>query len=573
MTQRVSADTVLGDFDGVQLSVMGESYTLGHEGDSFWMEVRNPGSPLEAIRRPIVMSTGSHHMQVYWYPTGKSRIIGQLPHIWLKEDERWIPRNSAFLRPPPDSVSEATRWNLTCNKCHTTNARPRINNLSDMDTMVSEFGIACEACHGPAEEHVRKNRDPAHRYGQHLAGEPDDTIVNPKRLSHVLSSQVCGQCHAIFQFVNLTEFEHWKQKGFRYRPGDDLTDTRFFIHQGQEHAAFIEHLKSDPTYMERKFWSDGVIRMAGREYISLLGTPCFQRGEMSCLSCHSMHGGHGGHGGHSSSGYGSAGASSMTQSEDDRTLEQWADDQLKPDMRGNLACVQCHGDFAEPEALTAHTHHAPESPGSNCYNCHMPYTAYALLKAVRSHQLDTPSVATSLATGRPNGCNQCHLDQTLAWTAEHLEDWYGMEKPSLTPEEESVAASILWGVRGDATQRALMGWSMGWSAAQQASGNLWQAPFLAQLLVDPYEAVRFLAYRSLRSLPGFAELDYDFVGPEDARMRARDRVVETWKRRTEELAEPPTGEALLLDEAGGLREDSLRELLSRRDDRVIELDE
>ena len=56
-------------------------------------------------------------------------------------------------------------------------------------------------------------------------------------------------------------------------------------------------------------------------------------------------------------------------------------------------------------------------------NCHMPYTAYALFKGIRSHQIDSPSAKMTLRGGRPNACNQCHLDKTLQWTAERLEAW------------------------------------------------------------------------------------------------------------------------------------------------------
>ena len=47
----------------------------------------------------------------------------------------------------------------------------------------------------------------------------------------------------------------------------------------------------------------------------------------------------------------------------------------------------------------------------------MPYTTYGLLKTIRSHT-DQQSVGRRrrVETGRPNACNLCHLDKTLAWT-------------------------------------------------------------------------------------------------------------------------------------------------------------
>ena len=201
----------------------------------------------------------------------------------------------------------------------------------------------------------------------------------------------------------------------------------------------------------------------------------------------------------------------------------------------------------------------------------MPYTTYGLLKAIRSHQVSSPTVQASLATGRPNACNQCHLDRTLAWTADRLADWTHAPRPTLTKEQSSTAASVSWLLRGDAGQRALMAWSYGWEAAQQSSGTDWLAPYLAQLLVDPYDAVRYIAYRSLRRLPGFSAFRYDFVGPPADRERARRNVLEQWRRAGG--TGPRAREAILIGRNGRLRQDLVAGLLRRRDDHRVRLQE
>src|SRR6185503_10115548 len=101
-----------------------------------------------------------------------------------------------------------------------------------------------------------------------------------------------------------------------------------------------------------------------------------------------------------------------------------------------------------------------------------------ILKAARSHQINSPTVKASLDTGRPNACNQCHQDKTLAWTADRLADWYKQPKPKLSKDEEEVAATALWALRGDAGQRAIVAWSYGWDDGLKVSGNHWQAPVL-----------------------------------------------------------------------------------------------
>ena len=43
---------------------------------------------------------------------------------------------------------------------------------------------------------------------------------------------------------------------------------------------------------------------------------------------------------------------------------------------------------------------------------------------------------------------------------------------------------------------------------------------LAMLLNDPYDAVRYIAHRSLESLPGFEGFQYDFLAPPAERTAA-----------------------------------------------------
>jgi hypothetical protein len=242
------------------------------------------------------------------------------------------------------------------------------------------------------------------------------------------------------------------------------------------------------------------------------------------------------------------------------------EDQLGQRMEGNAACLQCHAEFERK--LVEHTHHRAGSPGSSCYNCHMPYTTYALFKGIRSHRVDSPSARNSLSSGRPNACNLCHLDRTLGWTAEYLDRWYGATKVPFEGVHENTAASVVWLLSGDAAQRVILAAAMGRREAQLASGTDWQAPFLAELLDDPYSAVRFVAGQSLRTLSPFRDVRYDFIAPRDERRRTTRAVRDGWR--------PPRGSArpeLLLDRSGTIDENRMRELVSKRDDRPVTISE
>jgi hypothetical protein len=192
----------------------------------------------------------------------------------------------------------------------------------------------------------------------------------------------------------------------------------------------------------------------------------------------------------------------------------------------------------------------------------MPHTTYGLLRAMRSHRISVPRVQESLETGRPNACNLCHLDRTLAWTAEALQRWYGTEAPSLTSEQRTIAASVLDVTRGEAGVRALTAWSMGWSAAQSASTSDWMAPLLIELLDDEYPAIRYVAYHSLLRLEGFADFHYDYVGTDEARWAAQQKARERWSRGPH--AAVPAGVMPLFERDGRFLRGELERLIAER---------
>jgi hypothetical protein len=518
MTQVAAPETVEADFDGVTVdAAAGGPMTLEQRGRELWAEFDDPdaappmprgptgvgpvsdpgltGVGPRRIKRHVVMTTGSHHQQIYWYATGNSRVLGQLPAIWLTADRRWIPRRAAVMRPPGGAhVSETGGWNGVCVACHSTNGRPQLDtplgsrpiSAQTADTRAAEFGIACESCHGPADAHAQANRNPLRRYAAHVAARGDTTIVQPAKLPPARASEVCGQCHSFWEFTDRAGERRANAHGLPYRPGDELAATRFIVQptknlESLEMRAFLE---ADAGFIRDIFWADGMVRATGREYNGLVESPCFKNATtpertMSCFSCHTMHQGDG----------------------DRRPAAEWTDDQLAPHAAGNGACTQCHPNIAA--RVEAHTRHRAASSGSSCYNCHMPLTTYGLLKTIRSHQISSPSVQSTLATGRPNACNLCHLDKTLAWTGQHLAEWYGTPEPALDADERSVAAAVLTLLEGDAGQRAIVAESMGWSAAQEASGRAWLTPYLALTARDSYDAVRYIAARSQRTLPPF----------------------------------------------------------------------
>ena len=519
MTQVASPETVRAPFDGRPLELDGRTIRLERRGDEVWATLPDPdamleGRPAEDVVRRVVLTTGSHRQQAFWVPGSRGGDLRLVPFVWQVTDDAFVPRREAFVMPPGAPMPKV-RWASSCIGCHAVAGEPRHDAETDaFDTRVAELGVACEACHGPGAVHAEHHRDPVARYAQRASKDADPTIVHPGRLSPERSAAVCGQCHA-YAFPR-DEAEWWATGYSRaFRAGDALEASRTLITpatMAAEHGAPAIDAPESAI-----FWPDGSVRVGGREYNGLVASPCYARGrgdrKMTCLSCHAMHRGD------------PAG-------------------QIAPERVGDTACTGCHSD-ARAES---HTHHAAGSEGSACVSCHMPKTSYALLSAVRSHRIDSPSAADTMATGKPNACNLCHLDRTLAWTARWLTEWYGASAVTMSDERARTAAGIVEGISSDAGVRALIADALGSRDARSAAGTEFARALLEEMRHDPYAAVRFIAARSLRSIastpPGTPP-----------------------QRTAEEL------DALALQPDGRLDPLRIRALLATRDERAITIAE
>ena len=548
MTQIVSPETVLAPFENETLTNYGVEYRFFRKGDEFWVELPDPdivrqrtlrgekldASAMRSVPRTecrIFMSTGSHHFQGYWVQSiqrsGFEMI--QVPWMYIIEDQRWVPYDAVFIEPPHEGPRVSV-WNDSCLMCHAVDGNPNGDpaGYQGMASQVVDFGISCEACHGSGEKHIRKYQNPLTRYTSHLANDaPEELIVHPGKCDAATSAQICGQCHSAFEPNNMS---HWVQNGYSYVAGQTLDNSKK-VYSFQN----VEEDNDVPAHiLKQMFWGDGAMRVSGREYPALLASPCFNHDDearkMTCLSCHSMH-------------------------------DSNPKDQLANQMHGNEACFQCHENYREK--LETHTHHAATSSGSLCYNCHMPYTSYGLMSAQRSHVIDNPSVNSSVEHGRPNACNQCHIDKSLTWTSNHLAKWYAIESQTIPDDQQDISASIYWLLTGDAAQRAIASWTLGWEEAQAISGSEWQAPVLLKTLQDPYAPVRYIAHKSLKKTTGFADFRYDYVASESERNDVTEKAVAAWKQQN-----PRSGEAveLLIQKDGKTDWNRLEGLLRQRNE-------
>jgi predicted CXXCH cytochrome family protein len=564
MTREATPENVKADFNDAVHSYGGVTSRMNRLGDQFFIETIDPIWEMTMTNQGISLDragpgprrvfsvdrlVGSHWFQQMLHRDDHGRYL-RLPLVYHIVEKRWIHVNGVFLYPNREVFhSRVSIWNETCVYCH--NTRPSKNpeffpdGVPGYRTEVGELGIACEACHGSGERHVRAHQNPARRLAQYYSGEADPTIMNPAKLSVERSDEVCARCHSA-AIPCLTSWNRFTLAD-PFLAGRELrrfwhlcwseSDLRLAAHSEGIELGITKHQE----LIDGRFWGDGTPLTTAVEYQGMALSKCYQggHGQMRCLTCHSMH-------------------------------QADPNHQVKTGMRSNEACFSCHETYRAE--LTAHTHHAADSPGSLCFNCHMPHQVFSLLDTHRSHRIVVPRVRDSVGTGKPHACNLCHLDKSLGWTQEQLGKWYGTSPVTLSDEDRNIASSVLHLLQSDARSRAVVAGAFSRRESQQASGADWPAELLLRTLEqERYEAVRYLLYRGLRSLHPDAVSGYDYQG----RPAERAAQLRGLTQRLQSAARPARGRYpyLPLTANGRIADEVFDRLLRARNDPDVSVNE
>ncbi len=129
MTQLARPETVQAPFDGVAFELSGQRHELSLEDGEFWVSTDG------AQRRRVVMTTGAHHFEAYWFETGNGRELALFPFMYKIADQRWLPFNALVLTPPNHPQhARGGEWNEVCIACHSTHGKPRLIEGQPVDT-------------------------------------------------------------------------------------------------------------------------------------------------------------------------------------------------------------------------------------------------------------------------------------------------------------------------------------------------------------------------------------------------------------------------------------------------------
>ncbi|HVZ96915.1 MAG TPA: multiheme c-type cytochrome [Chitinophagaceae bacterium] len=141
-----------------------------------------------------------------------------------------------------------------CLECHSTYFE-KISDADPEDFSKTNiiYGVECEKCHGPGEQHVAyQMQHPDDRVGKY--------IINPHAFTRKQSLDLCRLCHG----GRLAK----TRPSFSFQAGDNLSDY-FAIDTAAKDVADID--------------------VHGNQYGMLAASKCFKMSEMTCLTCHSPH--------------------------------------------------------------------------------------------------------------------------------------------------------------------------------------------------------------------------------------------------------------------------------------------
>ena len=369
---RLASDsTVLGNFAGATIDSDRLPAKFSRDGKRFLVNTEGADGKLHDFE--IRYTFGVYPLQQYLveFPGGK---IQPLRYAWDSRSmenggQRWFSLDPGTRVAHTDDFHWTGRqqmWNYMCADCHSTALRKGYDAASDQfKTTWAEINVGCEACHGPASEHVdwakrsslaRKLwRDPKISNAMHdrtgVTWSIDAQTGNAHRSVAPSSTraevETCAQCHS--RRVPIAD---------NYQAGKKFLD--YYV----------------PALLVRGlYYADGQQRAEVYNYASFLQSRMYHQG-VTCSDCHDPH------------------TATVRRS-------------------GNALCEHCHSQ-AKYDA-PSHTLHATTSPGGKCVACHMPATTYMQVDPRQDHSIRIPRPDRTVSDSIPNACNSCHTDKSASW--------------------------------------------------------------------------------------------------------------------------------------------------------------
>ena len=450
--QAATAQTVPADFNDATVTAEGETTRFYRRGDEFW--VNTPGSDGQAADFKVAYTFGIAPLQQYLIEVGDGRLQA-LGVAWDTQKGRWFhlyPGQGVTFKNPLHWSKPSQNANFMCVECHTTGYKRNFDPLKNsFDSQWNSLGVGCQACHGPASNHVQwaaKKGDLLH------AG----FAVDLKDKNATVELETCARCHA------------------RRAPlGDGFTVGKRLMD---------DYL---PSVLSRELYTlDGKIKDEVFEHGSFAQSKMAEKG-VRCSNCHNPH-------------------SAELKAPGNAVCVQCHNTAGKTPV----ATVDGRGLQAKNYDSSDHTGLPVGQTGSFCVDCHMPGKFYMGNDFRHDHSFSLPPGARAVLDGAPSyGASMALIRAGQPGAAQALYDQLArgnlpaIQRATLLVELPNYPSEQALKL---ATQDLNHPAPQVRESAVRAVSALLPAPervaLYAPLLKDPVRAVRIIAARDLLSVPG-----------------------------------------------------------------------
>lgn len=363
--QEANAETMLGDFNNVTFKAQNETTRFSRKDDGFW--VNTPGIDGKNADFKVAYTFGIAPLQQYLIEVGEGRLQA-LGVAWDTEKNRWFhlyPGQGVNFKNPLHWSKPSQNANFMCVECHTTGYKRNFDAAKNtFDSQWNNLGVGCQACHGPASNHLEwtaKKGDLIH------AG----FAVDLKDKDATVEIETCARCHS-----------RRAPLGDGYTVGKRLMDDYL------------------PSPLTRELYAlDGKIKDEVFEHGSFAQSKMLDKG-VRCSNCHNPH-------------------STELKAPGNGVCLQCHNTAGKTSVTG----VDGKGLQAKNYDSIEHTRHTPGQPGSQCVDCHMPGKFYMGNDFRHDHSFSIPNPERAKKLGTPDACLTCHQGKAGDKVTEQFKLW------------------------------------------------------------------------------------------------------------------------------------------------------
>jgi len=207
-SQPVSQKTVKGNFsfpDNILLYSIYSRLAMRSTDSGFYQALYNRDKETDRYRMDMIIGSGVRGQS---YLSWQDNELLQLPASYFTTAHAWVNSPGFSIYAPSFNRIINTR----CLECHITYIKDTSSNkfVSSFDKTQIMYGVQCERCHGPAEEHVL--------YHEEHPGEKEAKyIYNLSRMTRQQKIDLCAYCHGGKRTDN--------KPAFAYTQGDTLTHS------------------------------------------------------------------------------------------------------------------------------------------------------------------------------------------------------------------------------------------------------------------------------------------------------------------------------------------------------------